>query len=160
MVIMSAKLSKPKLLIIGLLIVLLAVVLIFCTKNAAKAPQSAAEGEVACASDIRTNDDRIAYLESYGWQVSAEPVKTQEVRIPEEPSDVFLRYNELQLSQGFDLTALSGKTVKRYVYKVENYPADDGCYYASLLIYKNEVVGGDVSSDAAGGVMHGFAMPD
>ena len=160
MVIMTAKLSKPKLLAIGLLIVLLVIVLIFCVKNADKAPESVPE-ETACASDIRTNEDRIAFLESYGWQVTAEPVKTQEVRIPDEPSDVFLRYNELQRSQGFDLTQLAGKTVKRYVYAVENYPGEDsGCYYASLLIYKNEVVGGDISSDAAGGVMHGFAMPD
>ena len=87
-------------------------------------------------------------------------MQTQEVRIPTDPSDVFERYNDLQLAQGFDLHDYAGKTVRRYVYEIENYPGGDGQYYATLLICKGAVIGGDVCAAEKGGVMHGFAMPE
>ena len=89
-----------------------------------------------------------------------EPKQTQEVRIPTDPSDVIERYNDLQLAQGFDLHDYAGKTVRRYVYEIENYPGGDGQYYATLLICKGAVIGGDVCAAEKGGVMHGFAMPE
>ena len=88
-----------------------------------------------------------------------EPKQTQEVRIPTEPSEVFERYNDLQISQGFDLHEYSGKSVKRYVYEITNYPNSEDTYYATLLIYKNAVIGGDVCSSAQGGTMHSLNMP-
>ena len=33
---------------------------------------------------VRSNQDRIDYLSAYGWQVSEEPVATQELFIPDE----------------------------------------------------------------------------
>ena len=88
-----------------------------------------------------------------------EPVQTQQVRVPEDPSEVFLRYNDLQQSQGYDLLSYSGKTLTRYVYQITNYPGSDGVYFATLLIYNDSVVGGDVASSRQNGVMHGFSMP-
>ena len=96
---------------------------------------------------------------SKGGTKGEEPVQTQEVRVPTEPNEVFQRYNDLQISQGYDLTQYSGKTIRRYVYSIENYPGGEGAYYATVLVYKNDVIGGDVSSAAQNGVMHSFAMP-
>ena len=128
---------------------------------AAVLPEGADFEEVTVtAENVRTNEDRVAYLAQFGWEVSAEPVQTQEVRIPTDPSDVFERYNDLQIAQGFDLHDYAGKTVRRYVYEVENYPNGDGQYYATLLICKGTVIGGDVCAAEKGGVMHGFAMPE
>ena len=98
-------------------------------------------------------------MTAFGWEVSEEPVQTQQVRVPTDPSEVFLRYNELQRSQGYDLSTLAGKTLGRYVYEVLNYPGENGKYYATVLIYKDAVVGGDICSSAQNGVMHGFAKP-
>ena len=81
------------------------------------------------------------------------------MRIPTDPSEVFERYNDLQISQGFDLHEYSGKSVKRYVYEITNYPNSEDTYYATLLIYKNAVIGGDVCSSAQGGTMHSLNMP-
>ena len=107
-----------------------------------------------------TNEARIAFLESYGWQVEPEPVKTQQVTVPADPSEVFLRYNELQISQGYDLLQYSGKELTRYVYRITNYPDESGVYYATLLVKDGQVVGADVSSSAKTGVMHGLKMPE
>ena len=156
MVIMTAKVPKRRILLVVLLLLAAAVVLALCLGGAKHG------GEKPQRTDAKggTNEARIAFLAEYGWEVSAEPVQTQQVRVPEEPGEVFLRYNELQISQGYDLTQYSGKTLRRYVYTVTNYPAaDGGPYYATVLVYKNEVAGGDVCSAAQNGVMHSFTMP-
>lgn len=161
MVILTAKVSKGKLAAIVLLIIFVVVLLAVLLKNAdAPAPAETGEEPAVTAENVRTNEDRVAYLAQFGWEVSAEPVQTQEVRIPTDPSDVFERYNDLQIAQGFDLHDYAGKTVRRYVYEVENYPNGDGQYYATLLICKGTVIGGDVCAAEKGGVMHGFAMPE
>lgn len=105
-----------------------------------------------------TNEQRIAYLESYGWTVESSPVETQEVRIPKEQNEIFQRYNELQKSQGYDLSQFAGKTAKRYVYAITNHP-DGGNFYATVLVRDGQVIGGDVASTDMGGKMHGFAKP-
>ena len=64
--------------------------------------------------------------------------------IPTEFNEVFTRYNELQQSQGFDLAPYAGKRAKRYVYRVtEGVEGDNIC--ATLLIYKDTVIGADLS---------------
>ena len=141
MVVMTAKLSKKKLLLAAA-IVAAAVALVFCLRN----PGRAAEPR---------EDARAAFLSSFGYSVGAEPVQVEQVRIPAEPSEVFDRYNELQKSQGYDLSALAGKNVTRYVYALSD--CGEGEWYATVLEYRGEIVGGDVSDSAPGGQMHGFA---
>ena len=85
-------------------------------------------GQDAAAWQLTGNADRIAYLESMGWQVEEEPVETLQFLLPEKLEEPYLTYNELQDSQGFDLSACCGKQVARYTYTVTNYPgAAGGC---------------------------------
>ena len=100
-----------------------------------------------------TNEERAAFLSQCGWQVNAEPIQTQSVNIPEEDSEIFRRYNELQQSQGFDLTEYAGKTAMRYVYEVLNYPDADGPVYATIFVLDGKIVGGDVTDTGANGKM-------
>lgn len=157
MVIMTAKINKKKILTIGLLVII-AIVLLFTLFSGSQA-QTAEQSSITAKTDIDTNEARIEYLASYGWQVNDEPIKTQEVRIPTDPSDIFERYNDLQISQGFDLHEYAGKTVRRYVYEITNYPGSADTHYATLLIYKGSVIGGDVCAASKNGTMHGFTMP-
>ena len=91
--------------------------------------------------------------------VNAEPTEVQQVRIPDAADNkVFARYNDLQLSQGFDLTQCAGKEVMRYVYEVKNYPGATEPVYATLLVHKNKVIGGDITNTAPGGKIQGFQM--
>ena len=108
---------------------------------------------------IKSNQDRIDYLSAYGWQVSDEPVATQELLIPEEMDDSYTEYLTLQNEQGFDLQKYAGKRVKRYTYEVLNYPTGESGVQANLLIRKNTVVGGEVLSPQLDGFLHGLAMP-
>lgn len=108
---------------------------------------------------VRSNQDRVDYLSAYGWQVSGEPVATQELLIPEEMDDSYTEYLALQNGQGFDLQKYAGKRVKRYTYEVLNYPTGETGVQANLLICKNTVVGGEVLSPQLDGFLHGLAMP-
>lgn len=160
MVIVSAKVSKRKLLLAiaaAVLIILLLVFLLDRSGQQSQPPQSSQEQTPALQAG--SNEERIAFLQSYGWQVSERPTQSQEVGIPEEFNDVFTRYNELQKSQGFDLSPYAGKTVKRYVYAIGNYPDGTSGHSATVLVYRNRIIGGEVSTKADGGRMHGLQRP-
>ena len=105
-----------------------------------------------------TNEERVAFLESFGWQVQTEPTETREVMIPSQFNDVYTAYNVMQQAQGFDLKPYAGEICTQYLYKVENYP-DETEVYATLLVYGDQIIGGDVASSQVDGFMHGFA-PD
>lgn len=118
-----------------------------------------ASAPAAISQKVRSNEDRIAYLEQLGWQVSAEPVVVEELLVPEELDETYDEYLQLQSAQGFDLTGLCGKRVKRYTYEIINYPTGETGVQISLLIYKNRVVGGEVLSPRLDGFLHGLEMP-
>ena len=112
------------------------------------------------ATGISDNDARVQFLKDFGWDVSTSPVESGQVRVPKDQTPVFERYNELQKSQGYDLTQYAGKIVMRYVYKVNNYPGATEPVYATLLVYKNQVIGGDITNTAAKGMIQGFQKQD
>lgn len=110
-------------------------------------------------SAVSSNDARVEFLKNFGWDVTTSPAESSQVRIPENTTEVFDRYNELQKSQGYDLSQYAGKKVMRFVYKINNYPNASEPVYATILVYKNQVIGGDITDTAAGGKVQGFQMP-
>lgn len=105
------------------------------------------------APSVAGNDGRVLFLKNLGWDASASPVESGQVRIPQEQNQVFGRYNDLQKSAGYDLSQFAGKTVMRYVYKINNFPGATEPVYATLLVHKDQVIGGDITNTAANGTM-------
>ena len=114
----------------------------------------------AAVSTMSDNDNRVQFLESQGWQVTTSPKESGQVKIPAEMTPAYSRYNDLQKSQGYDLSQYAGKTVTRYVYEVTNYPDADHPVYATLLVYKNKIIGGDVTNTSARGAVQGLKRPE
>ncbi len=106
---------------------------------------------------IKTNDERVALIESYGWKVEETPVDEAEVTIPAEFDRVMENYNALQKSQGFDLSKYKNRDMMRYTYRVTNYPDYEGTVYINLLVYKNRVVAGDICSSDVNGFILGLS---
>ena len=117
------------------------------------------DDDPAAVTTMSDNNSRVQFLESQGWQVTTSPKEAGQVRIPEEQSPVYARYNELQKTQGYDLSEYAGKNVMRYVYEVNNYPGSDQPVYATLLVYKNRIIGGDITDTAAKGAIQGLRKP-
>lgn len=154
MFVLTAKISKPRLIAIGVALVAAVLIIILLVGSGGNPSVEPSDTSRLAA----TNDDRIAFLAGFGWSVNGEPTETQKVRIPDETDNrVFSRYNDLQLSQGFDLTQYAGREVMRYVYEILNYPNASSPVYASLLVCNGQVIGGDITNTAPDGTMHGFA---
>ncbi len=123
-------------------------------------PEYGRSGDVAVVntdySDMTTNDKRVAFIESFGYKVNAENYEKEEVTIPAKFDAVYTRYNDIQRAQGLDLKKYKGKTVTRYTYYVTNYPNYDGKVACTLLIYKDDIIGGDVTGLDGNGFVHGF----
>ena len=148
MMVMTTKVDIKKIAIILAAVagVILAIVLLFGGKNAT----------ATAAPTVSNNDSRVKFLEDLGWEVSTSPTESGQVRIPAEEGEVFTRYNALQKSQGYDVSQYAGKTVMRYVYKVNNFPNATEPVYATVLVYKNQIIGGDITDTSAKGIMQGF----
>ena len=116
--------------------------------------------EESAVTTMSDNDSRVQFLESQGWQVTTSPKEASQVKIPTEQTPAYSRYNDLQKSQGYDLTEYAGKTVMRYVYEVNNFPGAEQPVYATLLVYKNQIIGGDITNTAAKGAVQGLKKPD
>lgn len=152
MMVMTAKVDKKKLAIVlaAAAVVIVGLIMLFSGGD---------DSTPTAAPSVSTNEGRVQFLKDFGWDVTVSPVESGQVRIPKQSTEVYDRYNALQKSQGYDLAPYAGKTVMRYVYQIKNYPGATKPVYATLLVYKDSVIGGDVTDTGAKGVVQGFKMP-
>ncbi|MCY1715063.1 DUF4830 domain-containing protein [Caproiciproducens galactitolivorans] len=154
MFVLSVKAGRKKVLI-GLAAVLIVVTgVIVTSKVHSSSPVATASGKQYCLT-AATNEDRISFLKQFGWNVNAEPIEMKDVTIPEKFNDVYTQYNNIQKEQGLDLMPYAGKTCKQWVYAVTNYPQASNVR-ATMLVYNNAVIGGDLSTAELDGFMTGF----
>lgn len=155
MFVFTAKMDRKKLLVAALIIIAVAAaILVLAVIHGASSVQTLSTSAV-----VKTNKQRVEYLESLGWEVASEPLDEQTIIIPEEFSAVYEEYNELQKSQGFDLTKYCGSEAKRYTYSVSNYPGAEEQVVADMIVYRGRVIAGDVQSTALDGFMQTLDFP-
>ena len=140
------------------LIVLLAAAAVLLTILLVLDAVSASAGAAAVSVALDTDDDmaRANFLAQYGWEISTVPTEVCEITIPEEFDAVYITYNDLQKSQGFDLQEYAGQRVKRYTYSITNYPDGITGVKANILQFDNKIIGGDICTMELNGFMHGF----
>ncbi len=114
-------------------------------------------GRGAAATSATVTDDagRRQVLTMLGYEVLPDHSEVREILIPAESDAAFAEYNALQTAAGYDLTEYCGRRVKCWTYTVTNYPKDD-TVQAHLYVYKDKVIGGDISSAVQDGVRHGL----
>ncbi len=115
--------------------------------------------ETVSYSKIRTDEDRLSFLSSFGWQTTGVVVEEESFTLPQTFDRVLLGYNEIQRDQGLDLSHYRGKKVTRYTYEITNYPDYEGKVYANLIVVRNKVVAGDISAADPMGFVRGFERP-
>ena len=131
-------------------VVLIAAVLIVIVLVSVRlATFSPSEDIVSCES----SDSVREYVESFGIETGEMTV--DEIIVPYEFSNVYKNYNEVMLSQGFDLEEYKGKTLKRYTFDVLNHPLGKGVF-TEVLLYADTVVGADIYSVYYNGFMEGL----
>ena len=128
----------------------LAVMVMLLSLGAADTVYASASGREINYGGIKTNEDRVAFIESFGLKVNPEARTEESFVMPENFDRVILGYNQIQKEQGLDLTKYERKRVTHYAYEVTNYDSD-GTVYVNLLVYKNRIIGADISSLSDGG---------
>ena len=98
----------------------------------------------------KTNEKRVEYISSVGISVASAPSEVKTVNIPLEFDDVYICYNSVQKKAGFDLLPFAGKQVTLYTYPLlkNDYVAD-----VHLIVFKGEIIGGDICGRALGSEM-------
>ena len=90
-------------------------------------------------------EDAAEFLEGYGWELETGSCIQEEVVIPKVFSEVYERYNALQIKH----------TVIRYTFRVKNFEGyENAC--AHVLAKGGKIIGGDVCSSDLSGIMTGF----
>lgn len=97
-------------------------------------------------SGIKENEDRVNFISSLGVKVKDAPIEEISFSIPERLDGAMSKYNEIQKSQGLDLTRYKNKKVTRFTYLVSEYPDYEGDVYVNLIVYRGTVVACDISS--------------
>lgn len=150
MVIWTARLSKRRAVFLVILLGGIIALAIFLSGRHARTDRPA---------ELSTNEERIEYLQSYGWELEPDPVETLQFLLPKELPEPYLSYNDLQKEQGFDLAACCGKQVNRYTYTVTNYPGRTEGVQVNLYVCEGAPVAGDVCCPGADGFQQGLAFP-
>ena len=148
----TAKINKKR--------IVLTLAAVVCAAAAAVTLVNSRGAEASAAvspKGVKTEEDRVAYLQEWGWQVSPQAVLVEELELPKEFGPEYNQYLELQTGQGFDLAKYAGKRVRRYTYEVLNYPTGETDVIAHLLICKNRVIGGEIVGSS---FLHGLAVPE
>lgn len=151
----SRKFKKVLLPLLCFVFAISAVVLFRCFSISQNEPSQV----ISVGKNITDSSKLLTFISSFGWEVDEEPDEVREVIIPAEFDDVYNNYNAIQLKQGYDLQKYAGERVKRWTYTIKNYPeyVDQECIKINVLVYKGEVIGGDVCSVRLDGFMHGFS---
>lgn len=161
MFIYTAKLSKKNLILGSILlgVVLIGIILLWPKPSAyGVLSEQMLESEMVAITigNIKTNEDRIIFLSEHGLNSSDNEIECKTVQIPSEFDESYLKYNEIQLQQGFDLSKFKGKSVQMYTYEIFDYNDTQEQVFANILIYNDKIIGGDISSASLDGFMFGF----
>ena len=112
-------------------------------------------GVLSAHYNVTTREGRVEYLAAQGWTVDPKTETAQEITLPREIDGVLSDYNDLQRRQGFDLRPYCGLGCTVYSYIVTDYGGDD-TVLATVYLYKNRIIAGDIHSTAMDGFMHGI----
>lgn len=119
-------------------------------------PQNEAVVQTISYTKVGTDEGRLSFIKSLGWEVTGEVVESESFTLPETFDRVLLGYNEIQKDQGLDLSRYRKKRVTRYTYELTNFDGYEGKVYLNLIVYRGKVIAGDVSSADPMGFVQGL----
>ena len=93
-----------------------------------------------------TNEGRIKFIRSFGWEVDNKLFSKEIIRVPSEFDKGYSDYEKLQNAQGLSLLPYKNKQVTKYTYRVLNYKDSSLAVYINLFVYNNRVIAADLNS--------------
>ncbi|MBQ3567031.1 MAG: DUF4830 domain-containing protein [Oscillospiraceae bacterium] len=121
--------TLKKIVVFILLVAVCGVIFLFCMKK-----DELSDKEKVILSNAT---ERESYLNIKGWDVTQ--ISSDEVQIPGDFEGVYKVYAQVQQKQSLPLAEYKGRSVERFLYRVNNYNGDSEIY-AELLISENNLV--------------------
>jgi uncharacterized membrane-anchored protein len=144
-----------------LALVIIIVLAIFIAGNAGVKKEASAEnlGTYSLLAKNRTDIDN--FLLQFDYIALNDSVKEEDIKIPKEFNDVYSEYNELQKSQGLDLSQYKGQQAKQFTFMVEKaspHSTEEPTQqlYAVLIVRKGYVIGGHLETGLENSELMGF----
>lgn len=106
-----------------------------------------------------TEEQRLAFLSDLGWAVTATPVETLDLQLPQPLTADWAKYAQLQNEQNLPFADYSGQSVRRYTYSVTNYPGIPQGVQVNLYVCGDQLIGGDIISLGENGFQTGLGFP-
>ena len=148
MFMITAKISKKKIITGLLLIIAIPFLIILFSKTNPSNITAEINGE--------TKELRRSFLLSMGWQTDGEYEEISTITVPQNFDKIYTQYNEIQKEQGFDLSRYKGLDAHCYSYRIFNYKDEPEGIYATVIVHEGKIIGGDIHQDKQDGFMHGF----
>lgn len=95
-------------------------------------------GEYSLLAD--TESQREEFFLPFGYK--AHTLDCYEITVPS-TGKVYEEYNEIQKSQGLDLTAYGGESAQLYIFSLDG--SKEGSLYGFMIVYRGTVIGAHVS---------------
>ena len=109
------------------LIAIIAFVPVYTAGGVQDTPAGITDKEVSYSYDkVRDVGGVVSFLSQFGWTVDGATAQSAKVTIPDEFDKVFAAYNEIQKSQGLDLSKFKRKELTRYTLEITNYKGYEG----------------------------------
>lgn len=102
---------------------------------------------------LETAEQRMELLSSMGLDVVKGSEEFASVTFPEELDEVLIKYNQLQLSQGFDLRDYCGRECDCYTYELSEPHSSGKAALVTIYICDGKLIAGDIHSAEANGFM-------
>ena len=114
-------------------------------------------GKTVINTSADISQDVTEFIESHGYVVDKASRVANIRKIPEYFDKVYSDYNEIQLEQGFDLSAYKGKTVCQYTYPLLNFPGFEDCdnIYVNVMVYDGNICAADICCASVNGFITG-----
>lgn len=140
--------------IVAIIVTIVAILLIifkFCFWNTpSTTAYSMAIGDYCL--EITENFTVEDFFKQFNLSVDKKTQQKTDIMIPAEFNDVYEKYNELQKSQGLDLSQYKGEKAERYTYNVIDYP-NNVDVRANIIVLNNRIIAGDLCTVSLDGVM-------
>lgn len=133
--------------VLSIVVVILTVILIPVGGKAVQTYQANS------APTCKTNEERVEWIKSMGWEIEEQPSSEIQVMIPRQFDEIYSQYAMAQRQQGYRIDKYKGKTATKYCYIATNCEEAKGNAVISILQYKNKIVAADISSVELGGFL-------
>ncbi len=98
-------------------------------------------GGTSSIVQVTTTEDIQTYFTGYGITIDQATLSADKVQVPTTWDDSFVAFNEVVAQSGYDLSAVKGAAIEKWVAEIPAQSTGEAMQYAVLLLQDSNIVG-------------------